>query len=285
MSKYFAAFGGGIGDAVLTYIDSEALRRLPHIKERNPNDEFHIFSQVHNDGINEMFYHHPAISKHVQVNMLPQAPYHGMPYDCIPPGYLPLNSYPNLDSYAKTDPVFNLSDGEKRLLDSIFDCAKGEPVIVISPFAGMPVRDAFNNRTLNLMVDMLPGHKIILGKNHLRGELPTDHRPEAFEYGGKDPQRVHNLIDKVGIRFTWHLLQRCSAFIGGHSSVILMAWEHNKPNVCAMSDFITIDGPNGLDRKYLRGRGRANTFMPVFKSEDFGTLDLHAVAGHIKAHI
>ena len=144
-----------------------------------------------------------------------------------------------------------------------------EPVIVISPFC----RDARTRRVqqpdAERIVDMLPGYKVILGKNHLRGELPTDHRPEAFEYGGKDLNRVINLIDKVGIRFTWHLLKRCSAFSAGHSSIILMAWEHNKPNVCAMSDFITIDGPNGLDRKYLHGRGRTNTFMPVFKSEDF----------------
>ena len=284
MSKYYLPFGGGIGDAVLTYCDNNAMRRLVDIHEKNPQDEFHVFDMVHNDGILEMFWRHPAISKQVHIQMLPQAPYHGMP-DIIPPGYRHINEYPNLEAYAKTDPVFNLSDGERRLLDSIFDCAHGEPVIVISPFAGMPVRDAFNNRTLNRMVDLLPGHKIILGKNHLRGELPTDHRPEAFEYGGKDPNRVINLIDKVGIRFTWHLLKRCSAFIGGHSSIILMAWEHNKPNVCAMSDFITIDGPNGLDRKYLRGRGRTNTFMPVFKSEDFDTLDLYSVAGHIKAHI
>jgi hypothetical protein len=284
LAKYYLPFGGGIGDSILTYIDNNAMRRLPAIHEAHPEDEFHVFDMVHNDGILEMFWHHPAITKQYHIQMLPQANYHGMP-DLIPPGFRHINEYPDHMAYRCDEPVFNLSDGERRLLDSIYDITPGEPVIVISPFSGMPVRDAFNNRTLNKLVDMLPGYKVILGKNHMRGELPTDHRPEAFEYKGKYPNQIINLIDKVGIRFTWHLIKRCSAFIGGHSSIILLAWEHSKPNVCCMSDFITIDGPNGLNPRYLKGRSRSETFMPVFKSEDFGTLDLTAVTDHIKRYV
>lgn len=273
--KYYFLLGGGIGDAVLHYMHDPILRKLPAIHEARPNLEVYAFSQVHNNGVEDLFWYHPVIKRHVQIVQLPQFKgYEEFDRSLIPTN---LQHYSEIDHipFPVRDPVFNLSDFERRRLDEIFD---GRPVTVIQPFAGLSERDAFDEASLKELTSRLPGKKVVIGSN-----APRVYSERVQKIS--DPSVV-NLIDSVGIRFTWHLISRCDAFVGCHSSIVLLAWHHNKPTVCIIPSPFLDHHWEHLDPRYKEGVGRRNTLIAKFNTHgkewprdfDFSSLNHEAVS-------
>lgn len=256
VNTYFCELTGGIGDALLTYLHTPVLRKLPLMKACVPDLEVHIYSQVHNNGIEDLFWYHPVVTRHLQIVQLPQfTSYEGFDQSLVPPH---LKSCISLDcsEFPDHEPVFNLSDFEQKRLDKLIGMP--QPLIVIQPFAGLPDRDAFDSASLKKFVSGLPGTKIIIGSNAPR--VCSD-RSQRVDF--EDPS-VINLIDALGIRLTYHLIQRCDAFIGCHSSIVLLAWYHNKPTVCILPMPFLSDKWEALDPKYKAGVGRENTLITSF---------------------
>ncbi len=284
LAKYHFLMSGGLGDALLTYCESDFMRRLPSIKQHNPDLNLVVYSQVSNEGITDMFHYHPAVTRHVHIPQLPQfGEFNGFDRSLIAAGSTDCESFQNWRQYPVSDPVFNLHPREESCLDLLF--ADNQPVIVIQPFAGMPVRDAFNWVTLNKLLRLLPGRKIIIGRsscrtidNDRRGNSELIHLESDNEYRND----VINLIDKVGIRFTWHLMKRCHAFVGTHSCMVLLAWMFNKPTVCTMPHWVDL---GCMDPRYLQGIHRENTLMARFETETFEDLNIDKVNEHIRKFV
>jgi ADP-heptose:LPS heptosyltransferase len=257
-NKYFFILGGGLGDAVMHYIRSPLFRKLPLIKEANPDIEVHVYSQVHNNGIEDLFWHHPVVNRHVQIVQLPQHKgYENFDLTLIPADMKPGSTLPH-DNFPDAEPVFNLSSKEQDDLSKIFDTT--EPVIVIQPFAGLSDRDAFDQKSLTNMAKNLPGKKVIVGSNAPRVCCERTQKCDT-----SDPSVV-NLIDRVGIRFTYHLIRRCNAFIGCHSSLVLLSWHHHRPTVCVLPMPFLDNHWRSLDPMYKEGVNRENTLITSFRT-------------------
>ncbi len=255
---YYFILGGGLGDALFTYMRTPILRKLPLIKKKNPDFQVHAYSQVHNNGVEDLFWYHPVITRHMQVVQLPQFKgYESFDERLINPKFKSCNSL-NHDEYEDCEPVFNLSSSEQHRLDQIF--SSGEPVTVIQPFAGLSERDVFDTASLETMTSQLPGKKVIIGNNAPRVCC------ERLQTVGFYSPDVINLIDMAGIRFTYHLVKRCSAFIGCHSSIVLLSWHHKKPTVCILPMPFLNNHWQSLGNHYKEGVGRKNTMIAKFQT-------------------
>ncbi len=255
---YYAILGGGLGDAVMHYINTPMFRKLEAIKANTPNFDLHIYSQVHNNGVEDLFWYHPVVTRHLHIAQLPQFQGYGkFDHSLIPKDLRPLSSV-DLFNLPDSPPIFNLSHNEQKKIDQLFESK--EPVIVIQPFAGLSERDAFDQNSLHELVECLPGKKIIIGNNAPRGCVDR-----IQKFISTNPN-VINLIDSVGIRFTYHLVARCNAFIGCHSSIVLLSWYHDKPTVCILPMPFLEDHWNRLNPNYKKGVDRNNTLITSFET-------------------
>ena len=120
------------------------------------------------------------------------------------------------------------------------------------PWAGLSDRDAFDSASFEKLVHQLvrmePNCRIVVtGFNHTRGHK---YSREELHFSHSN---VVNLIDKLGLRSTYHLVNQCDAFVGSHSSLIRMAWDARKRNVCVLPWPHEERHINSLDGKYTYG--------------------------------
>jgi hypothetical protein len=248
-----------------------------------------VIDQVHNDGVTDLFRNCPYVTRHLHVVQLPQHQgYENFDYSLIPSGTPAVDQYPHWQSYPEDDPTFTLSEDEERDLQAVL--SGGRPVIVIQPFAGLPHRDAFNEPSLTQMVYHLDqaGYKIvIIGRDH--GRLGAGRQQHVNIH---ESAHVVNLINRVGLRFTWHLVNRCAGYIGAHSAFILPTWYWNKPNALVIPWPSLQPHWDNVDRKYMFGLGRDNTLVATYKAEgmdistwDYMSLDYNNIVEHFNSFV
>lgn len=285
---YHIVLRGGLGDALMTYLEHPFFKRLPAIKEKIPGIAVHVYSEVTNNGVEDLFWYHPVVKRHIQIIQLPQS---GESVNSliiyadptiIPSRIQAWEKFPDLLTYQESEPIINLNNHEQKLLNEIYSKA---PFTVIQPTAGMPDRDAFTPETLNKLCEQLPGFKVIVGNNAPRVGCYRKWRCNNL------PKDTIDLFDVVGVRFNYHLMKNCNAFIGTHSCGIVLAWYFNKPNVCILPKLYLENNYEVLDTKYKFGENRVNTLMSKINTKenqvsfDYNSLNYSEIATHINKYM
>ena len=250
---YYLSYGGGLGDVVWEYLrDKRAWWVEPLFRDYGAR--IRVYSMCHNDGVEDVFRHHPFIEAHINEPWQPPTVEIARRFSQPIDGYLPLHH----DHYVYgafsgtldlTKPALYLSADEERQLAGLLS---HRPCVVVQPFAGLSDRDAFNSTTLKQLVERLvflcpDVQVIVVGKNHERAHKYTR------EAVGFEHPNVVDLIDKIGIRLGYHLVRRCDAFCGSHSNLIRVAWDWRRRNACVMPAPMMQDAMPGLDEKYKYG--------------------------------
>jgi hypothetical protein len=216
--------------------------------------EIRVYTLCHNDGVADTFKFSPYITSHIQEPWHPPVPEDHIRFNNEIDGYLPLQHDGLIEreygtDLAREEPKLYLSPPEKAQLASLMS---GRPLIVAQPWAGLSDRDGFDSPSFERLVDetvrLDPRARfVVLGKNHDRG-----HKYSREELTFTHPNVV-NLIDKAGIRFGFHLVANCDAFVGCHSNLIRTAWDFRRRNVCVLPKPLMTDHIDSLDAKYTYG--------------------------------
>ena len=253
MVGWYLCYGGGLGDVVWDFIRDRNAEFLETLK----NDfgyTTRIYTQCHNDGVLDLFKHNPFVHNHINEPWHPPTREDVMRFNSPIDGFLPLHR----DEYRlsvigpnmrRSAPSIYLNRHEATRLEALCDA---HPLIVAQPYAGLSDRDAFDSPSLLAMVEeivvLAPTARIVVvGKNHERTHKYA--REEVLF----DHPNVVNLIDQEGIRFCYHLVSKCDAFVGSHSNLIRTAWDFRKRNVCVMPHPGMTSHMGNLDPKYRYG--------------------------------
>jgi hypothetical protein len=216
--------------------------------------EIRVYTLCHNDGVNDLFRYNPYIREHIAEPWHPPCPEDHVRFNNEIDGYKPLQhdgffySEYGMD-LPREEPKIYLSPQEKAQLAGLMS---GRPLIVAQPWAGLSDRDGFDSasfeRLVHETVALEPRVRfVVLGKNHER-----THKYAREELLFTHPN-VTDLIDKAGIRFGFHLVANCDAFVGCHSNLIRTAWDFRRRNACVMPDPLMTSHLQNLDGKYTYG--------------------------------
>jgi hypothetical protein len=216
--------------------------------------DIRIYTLCHNDGVADIFKHSPYVTSHVMEPWHPPIPEDHIRFNNEIDGYLPLlNDAVFYREYgtdlAREEPKLYLSSQEKAQLASLMS---GRPLIVAQPWAGLSDRDGFDSASFERLVAETVALEprvrfVVLGKNHER-----THKYAREELLFSHPNVV-DLIDKAGIRFGFHLVANCDAFVGCHSNLIRTAWDFRRRNICVLPEPLMTDHINSMDSKYTYG--------------------------------
>lgn len=275
--NWYLGFGGGLGDVVHDVLRERAMWRVPSLV-KDYGCRIRVYTLCHNDGVNDLFRFNPYIHEHVSEGWHPCTPEDAIRFANPIDDFYPLQQ----DSYFRREygmdfqleqPDIYLSREEQAHLAAI---TGQRPLIVAQPFAGLSDRDAFDSETFEKLVGHIlrlePQARIaVVGKNHQRTHKYSEERLD-FSHPS-----VLNLIDRVGIRFAWHLTRQCDAFVGAHSNLIRTAWDARRRNVCVMPWPSMADHLERIDGKYTYGfkyEESARFFYPFDGSGERGFKDL-----------
>jgi hypothetical protein len=207
--------------------------------------EIRVFTLCHNDGVADTFKHIPYIQSHIMEPWHPPVPEDHVRFNNAIDGYLPLQN----DAAYYGEYGGDMPREEPKLYLSLMS---GRPLIVAQPWAGLSDRDGFDSAAFERLVNETVAldaraRFVVLGKNHERG-----HKYAREELLFSHPNVV-NLIDKAGIRFGFHLVSNCDAFVGCHSNLCRTAWDFRRRNVCVLPDPLMTSHIHSLDAKYTYG--------------------------------
>lgn len=253
MKDWYWTCGGGAGDVLHSYLHDS----VPTLFKTLCEDYYArimVLLVTHNPGAQDIFRYSPWIEKVVlEPWKLPNRE------DEIrfanPIGnYLPLNNPNYLFKEVPADaprirPEILLNQQERAYLHEL--CGK-RPLIVAQPYAGLSDRDGFDSAAFERLVNYLAAMEtncrvVCLGFNHDRG-----HKYTREELHFEHPNLI-NLIDKTGLRFNYHLVRSCDAFVGSHSNLIRVAWDFRKRNACVLPWPLMENHLNTIDNKYTYG--------------------------------
>ena len=285
MHQYYLSYGGGLGDVVWEYLrDKRAWWVGPLVKDYGAR--IRVYTMCHNDGVDDVFRHHPFIEAHFNEPWQPPTVEIARRFSEPIDGYLPLHhdqyvygAFNGVLDTTTTKPALYLSHEEQHQLASL---VSQRPCIVLQPFAGLSDRDAFNSVTLQRLTEKLVSlcssvRIIVVGKNHERTHK-YNHESVGFEH-----PNVTDMIDRLGIRLGYHLVRHCDAFCGSHSNLIRTAWDWRRRNACVMPAPMMTDALPRLDPKYCYGFKFPETRMFTFPfgdgvERDFSQLDTDSLA-------
>jgi hypothetical protein len=251
--RWYLTYGGGLGDVVYDFLRCPGAWRMGPLSEMYDAD-IRIYTLCHNDGVSDVFRHNPYVTSHIAEPWHPPCPEDHVRFNNAIDGYLPLqNDAVFYREYGveneREEPKLYLSQPEKAQLAGLM---AGRPLIVAQPFAGLSDRDGFDSAAFERLVAETVAldsrvRFVVVGKNHERG-----HKYTREELLFSHPNVV-NLIDKAGIRFCFHLVANCDAFVGCHSNLIRTAWDFRRRNVCVLPEPLMTDHLDSLDAKYTYG--------------------------------
>lgn len=281
--KWYLTYGGGLGDVVWDYMRCRGAWRMKPLVDLY-GAEIRVYTLCHNDGVNDAFRFNPCIQQHISEPWHPPCPEDHVRFNNEIDGYLPLqhdglffNEYGA--EMPREEPKLYLSNEEKAQLAALMG---QRPLIVAQPYAGLSDRDGFDSTAFERLVAetmaLEPRARfVVLGKNHER-----THKYAREELSFSHPNVV-NLIDKAGIRFGFHLVANCDAFVGCHSNLIRTAWDFRRRNICVLPHPLMTDHLPTLDVKYTYGfrypESYRFTFPFVSSSErHFEALDFKRMA-------
>jgi hypothetical protein len=277
--------GGGLGDCVHEFLHSRQAFRIKYLVETY-GVRIRVLTLCHNDGVMDLFKQNPYIHEHFNEPWRPPTLEDAHKYSNPLDGFWPLtNDFLFLREFGGevqlNQTELYLSDGEQRMLSKLVG---HRPCIVLQPFAGLSDRDAFDQPALLRLFDHLCDldskvHIIVIGKNH--------DRMHKYNREVCPPHpNVTDLIDKVGIRLSYHLVKQCDAFCGSHSNLIRAAWDWRKRNVLVMPTPMMTDHWPKLDPKYSYGARYPETRTVTFPfgegvPRDFDALDTAYIAAYL----
>lgn len=249
----YYAWGGGAGDIWWDYLHDRASWRMGSLV-KDYGCRIRVYSVCHNPGIEDLFRYHPYVAEHVVEPWSLPTPESVSRYSNPIDGYLPLQ----IDGYFRSEygmdfqleqPEIYLSREEQAHLCAL---TGQRPLLVAQPFAGLSDRDGFDSKSFERMVGELlriePNCRIVVvGKNHERTHKYTE---EAL---GFHHPAVINMIDRMGLRFAWHLIRQADGFIGCHSNLIRAAWDARKRNACVLPWPLMKEHLERIDGKYIFG--------------------------------
>ncbi len=285
MPLAYLALGGGLGDVVWDFLHHRLTPFLPGLV-RDFSYRIRVITCCHNDGVVDLFKHHPWVHEHVTEQWnLPsegqEARFNGPIDDFFPLRDSTLAVHTG-QVIVREIPRFYLSADEQAWAD---DLLSQRPVITLQPYAGLSDRDGFDDLRLGHLCEYLVAldpdvRVLVLGKNHERGHKYT-HETCTFEH-----PRVINLIDRVGIRVGIYLVERSDAFAGAHSNLVRTAWDARRRNACVMPSPSMTDALHHIDAKYLYGFNHPETraFTYGFANgglRHFEQLDTLGIARHL----
>lgn len=260
MSHYVLEFGGGLGDMLYQCYQEGAYNVL---RDLEPDDTADVNLVVHNPAAPELFEWHPKRSQM-------RVQYHGYwspandEYERrirnLPP---PGSNYalPSKDRQL----TFYPSPADLLLLQSL--APKG--YIVFAASAGTPDR---------IMPDVLQLR--IIHRLLERTELPIVFVGRTYERDGRwepvpiDHPRLHNLVDKLSLPGTCHLVQQAAGLVTTHSSLNLLGWCENRPQLLVYpQNVLDRHVHQGLYDQWLFGANRPTTTHGLFEHFDEAWVD------------
>jgi len=257
-------FRGGLGDVILKVYRTDAYRKLEDLTRRTI-----VVVMSTNPYAIELFRWHPMRLKMVLVDLSPHfQAYRGegnTPDEAIRRAFefagLPfVGLEPDIQqptANTGTAPIFHAPD----TIDS-------EGHIVFQPFAGQPGR-CLPEATIRNLIDVFAGSRrqvYIVTRSYLREAFRHDGLCHDIEsIGGPLPPNVR-LLQHTSVPATLTLVQRCSHFIGGDSSLTHAAWSEGKPTVYLRGRVHTrFEG-------YEWGAGRADCYHASYDTVDFNRI-------------
>jgi hypothetical protein len=251
--QWYLTYGGGLGDVIYDFLRCRGAWRMGPLVEMYQAD-IRVYTLCHNDGVLDTFKNSPFIKYHIQEPWHPPCPEDHVRFNNEIDGYKPLQHDAFFFSeygagLPQSEPKLYLSPQEKAELAGLMS---GRPLIVAQPYAGLSDRDGFDSAAFERLVTETTALEprvrfVVVGKNHERG-----HKYAREELLFSHPNVV-NLIDKAGIRFCFHLVANCDAFVGCHSNLIRTAWDFRRRNVCVLPDPLMTSHLQHLDGKYTYG--------------------------------
>lgn len=285
MNNYYLVWGGGAGDVVWDYLRDPSTWFLPALV-RDYGARVKVITACHNPGINDFFAVNPWIHEHIAEPWKPPSPEDHVRFSNPIDGYLPLQHPDHLrDVMAmglkRQQPEVYLTSAEQNQLASL---TSHRPLIVAQPWAGLSDRDGFDSPALERLAKSLAkinlnANLTILGFNHDR-----THKYAREVLTFNHPQVV-NMVDRLGIRLSWHLTRKANAFVGCHSNLIRTAWDARIRNALILPEPSMTDHWPKLDPKYRYGRDYPETRVYTYPfsqeqniARDFTQLDTDAIA-------
>src|SRR5438876_8891502 len=92
MLKWFASYGGGIGDCFFEYLHDQAATFIPHLV-RDLSHKVRVYTCCHCDAVEDLFRYHPYISEHICESWAPPSREETIRFSNPIDGYLPLQNY------------------------------------------------------------------------------------------------------------------------------------------------------------------------------------------------
>ena len=251
--RWYLTFGGGLGDVVYDYLRCPGAWRMGPLCETY-GAEIRVYTLCHNDGVMDAFRANPYIKEHIVEPWHPPCPEDHIRFNNEIDGFKPLQHTAVFhreygQGMERAEPKLYLYQEEKSRLAGLM---ADRPLIVAQPYAGLSDRDGFDSPSFERLVEETVAldprvRFVVIGKNHERG-----HKYAREELFFSHPNVV-NLIDKAGIRFCFHLVANCDAFVGCHSNLIRTAWDFRRRNICVMPDPLMTSHVGSLDAKYTYG--------------------------------
>ena len=228
----YVEFGGGLGDVINQCYRFGGYDHLGKTKEKTA-----ILLLCHNKFALEIFEQHPNNNKF-------EMHYEGYPsfaeaniirHRLREKGYHPV-SYPAPNPSSVT---FYPTESDKILLSTL-----PPKYVAFQPFSGCSDRDIPPQMVndIDTYFASLSIPLVMIGRNYERKAKLT--REETTS------KTMINTVDKLTVPGTIELVSRSSLFIGGHSSMILLAW-HRRVN-----NFMLI--PQAIEDKWFQGHNEWN---------------------------
>lgn len=246
--------GGGIGDVVWDWTHDRQFARVPSLVE-DYGARIRVITQCHCTGVEDVFRHCPYVHEVVLEEWHMPTPDDVDRWNRVTEdGYIPVSRNDLLHQAGVThlnlkQPELVITDEERAIVRELLS---RRPALVAQPYAGLSDRDGMDPAAIARLSNSLweldkNARLLVVGKNHERGhkysqELCPDGLPN-----------VVNLIDQLGIRVAYHLVRSCDAFVGAHSNLIRVAWDHRRRTALVVPEPSMTRHLPTMDGKYTYG--------------------------------
>lgn len=218
MHKVAILIGGGLGDCIWGYFNSDFNKKLLTIKKYF---DLHVTCYVHsiNSQAIELVRYNPNINEIIVEKYM----------EPVDRKVIGLNYLFDLDTFDDCPMPIYLAEEEVQFCEKIKSYGD---FIVLHPFAGE--KDRKFDHLVPHIIKYCQSNNIclvIIGGNSFR--RGTEEIIENFE---GNYENVINLVNQTSVRVCCELVRNCKYFIGSHSCYLSAAWAYDKPALCVVPD-------------------------------------------------
>jgi hypothetical protein len=216
---------GGLGDAFITFHETDAYERMCSMRA---GDQATVSIISHNPFVHEIFKWHP---KAAQIKVVTARYFFHEYTNTVMRRNAGLsdNPPPSAPRRKRLPIPFFPSPEDERIIASKLP---REPFIAVAPTSsGMEIENRSLPPTLvETAFAVARGHEIpivLLGRNY---QGPHPYKPG---FTGAGQTGVVDLIDKLSVPGTAHVIKRARAVLSAHSALLLLSWYERKPTFVA----------------------------------------------------